>query len=250
MRLNDSGLRSSGYGEIDLTPFEAADVALFESVMGDRKEKNQQITKLYDSECNKFNERLNYRSTKKAEQGRIQKDIADLEARLSNLRLEDDTITKHLAQNPQLPEPKAPVLLVMDDLEAKLRDAGAQNIRAEQYQKNLTQSKAKKDDEEKLLAMEKRQREIKSEKQAKLKSIGESCGIAGLEFDETGNFIYQGTTAGMISDSQIMRLSSELSALYPEGFGLDLIDRAELSGSPFLSLLTVPRRKRKPSWPP
>ena len=235
----------SGYGEIDLTPFEAADVALFESVMGDRKEKNQQITKLYDSECNKFNERLNYRSTKKAEQGRIQKDIADLEARLSNLRLEDDTITKHLAQNPQLPEPKAPVLLVMDDLEAKLRDAGAQNIRAEQYQKNLTQSKAKKDDEEKLLAMEKRQREIKSEKQAKLKSIGESCGIAGLEFDETGNFIYQGTTAGMISDSQIMRLSSELSALYPEGFGLDLIDRAESLGKSIFEFVDRAKAEKK-----
>lgn len=34
----------------------------------------------------------------------------------------------------------------------------------------------------------------------------------------------------MLSGSQIMKLSSELSALYPEGLGIDLIDRGESLG--------------------
>src|SRR5208283_4244436 len=74
---------------------------------------------------------------------------------------------------------------------------------------------------------------------------GDTCGIKGLSFDETGNFIYQGTTAGMISDSQIMRLSSELSALYPEGFGIDLIDRGESLGRSIFEFVDRAKEENK-----
>ena len=49
----------------------------------------------------------------------------------------------------------------------------------------------------------------------------------------------------MISDSQIMRLSSELSALYPEGFGLDLIDRAESLGKSIFEFVDRAKAEKK-----
>lgn len=131
------------------------------------------------------------------------------------------------------------------ELEARIQNAAAQNVRAEQYAANKKRADAKAADEAALAALEKRGREIKAEKQTKLKSIGDSCGISGLSFDETGNFIYDGTTAGMISDSQIMRLSSDLSALYPQGFGLDLIDRAESLGKSIFEFVDRAKAENK-----
>ena len=58
----------------------------------------------------------------------------------------------------------------------------------------------------------------------------DESGIKGLKFDEDGNFTYNGTTASMLSTSEIMQLSSELSAMFPSGFDLSLIDRAESLG--------------------
>jgi hypothetical protein len=131
------------------------------------------------------------------------------------------------------------------ELEKQIQDAGATNVRAEQYQKNLARDAQRKADEKKLAELEARQKAIKLEKQSKLQSIEASCGIKGLKFDEDGNFIYDGTTAGMISDSQIMRLSSELSALYPDGFGLDLIDRAESLGKSIFEFVDKAKAEKK-----
>jgi hypothetical protein len=150
-----------------------------------------------------------------------------------------------LNANPARPELEKPVRPDTSELELKIQEAGATNVRAEQYQKNLVRYKAKEEDNKKLLELERRQREIKAEKQAKLQSISENCGIKGLSFDESGNFIYDGTTAGMISDSQIMRLSSELSALYPDGFGLDLIDRAESLGKSIFEFVDRAKAEKK-----
>jgi hypothetical protein len=49
----------------------------------------------------------------------------------------------------------------------------------------------------------------------------------------------------MISDSQIMRLSSDLSALYPEGFSLDLIDRAESLGKSIFEFVDRAKAENK-----
>ena len=45
----------------------------------------------------------------------------------------------------------------------------------------------------------------------------------------------------MLSTSQIMRLSGELSSLYPQGFGLELIDRAESLGKSIFTFTSTPR---------
>ena len=231
----------AGYGELDLTKVERVDAAAAQA-------KLQAINDDYDDACDKVNaanaEILSHNnSVERAENNKAdiesalethRKKVKELEAQLAAIKL---PTRKELKPKPVKPDTSA--------LEKQIQEAGATNVRAEQYQKNLERAKAKKADEEKLSAMEKRQREIKAEKQAKLKSISGTCGIEGLEFDEAGNFIYDGTTAGMISDSQIMRLSSELSALYPDGFGLDLIDRAESLGKSIFEFVDKAKAENK-----
>lgn len=231
----------AGYGEIDLTKIEVVDVRA-------AQDRLNSINATHDEACDKIeteNEsiRTHNNSVERVENTKsdiestlesYRKKVKDLEAQLKAIELPK---RKELKSKPVKPDTTA--------LENQIREAGATNVRATQYQHNLNRQKAKKNDEEKLSAMEKRQREIKAEKQAKLKSISSTCGIEGLEFDEAGNFIYDGTTAGMISDSQIMRLSSELSALYPDGFGLDLIDRAESLGKSIFEFVDRAKAENK-----
>ena len=103
-------------------------------------------------------------------------------------------------------------------------------MRVEQYQKNLKRAEEKKGAPGKLSALEDEQRNLKKKKSARLAEAGTKSGIEGLAFNEDGSFSYCGTSHGMLSTSQLMDLSQELSALYPTGFGLDLIDRAESLG--------------------
>jgi hypothetical protein len=49
----------------------------------------------------------------------------------------------------------------------------------------------------------------------------------------------------MLSTSQILKLSHELSALYPEGFGLDLIDRGESLGKSIFDFIEKAKREDK-----
>lgn len=121
-------------------------------------------------------------------------------------------------------------------LEAMLSEAGAKNVRHQQYLANLTRAKAKAADEQKVLDLERKQRDLKEAKVAKLAGISGTCGVPGLEFAGDGSFAFEDVSAGMLSDSQLMRLSQLLSAKYPEGFGLALIDRGESLGKSVLEL--------------
>jgi len=231
----------SGYGEIDLTPVEAVDVEA-------DKLKLAGIVQAYDLECGSVDTKNDAIRNDNAtidlaisRQDVLKSEITALELSLDSKRQELARIKpgtkRSLLVKPTKTDTSA--------LEKQIQDAGATNVRAENYKAAKKRADEKKADEKNLSAMEKRQRDIKAEKQAKLKSIGESCGIKGLEFDDSGNFIYQGTTAGMISDSQIMTLSSDLSALYPDGFGLDLIDRAESLGKSIFEFVDRAKAEKK-----
>lgn len=254
--------RISGYGIIDLTPVETVDVVALKGELSGKKsfyeadklKLGEQLAALDESHrkaCDKVDaenetiRRNNSEHDRSVSAGEdLQKEITRLREQLAEktkLHKENaiwlEAHPKHeLKARPVAPnrEPiqKAILDLTPDTsaLEKAIQEGLAANVRAEQYAANKARAEAKAQDEKKLAALEKRHREIKAEKMAKLKDVSNSCGIEGLEFDEQGNFIYQGTTAGMISDSQIMTLSSELSGLYPDGFGLDLLDRAESLG--------------------
>jgi hypothetical protein len=126
------------------------------------------------------------------------------------------------------PEDTAPAL-------AQLEAAGRVNAKAEAYQKALVQKAARDQDEASLRAQEKTVSDLRAQKIEKLKGIGAATGIEGLVFTEDG-FTFEGAAHDMISDSQMIRLSNALSAKYPEGFGINLIDRGESLGKSVLNL--------------
>lgn len=236
----------TGYGTIDLTKIEPVDIGGETAKLTQLREQHESAVKSV-SEYNAS--AVEHNSTVKRGEDSIfslKSEISDLETKLADKKSKLEACEKWIKDNPRmdskpLPSPSPDIAR----LEKVIQDAGATNVRAEQYQKNLERANAKKADEESLVNLEKRGREIKAEKQKKLSTISETCGIKGLEFDDSGNFIYDGTTAGMISDSQIMRLSSELSALYPEGFGLDLIDRAESLGKSIFEFVDKAKAENK-----
>jgi hypothetical protein len=165
-----------------------------------------------------------------------------------------DWLTKNEVKKPVQPNPRPDVAQLEEAirsqadtaaLDLKLSDAKATAVRFEQYQKNLKREEQRKADEASLKSKTDRLREIKKERVGKLKNVSESCGIPDLEFDEAGNLIYQGTHAGMLSTSQIMHLSSALSAKYPEGFGIELVDRAESLGKSIFQYIDYAKEKER-----
>ncbi|HUX57996.1 MAG TPA: AAA family ATPase [Bacteroidales bacterium] len=125
----------------------------------------------------------------------------------------------------------------------QLSEAAANNVRFEQYIADKKRLEAKNGFEEKLHDQEKRQKAIKKEKAEKLQVIDTK--IKDLSFDKEGNIIFQETFAGMLSTSQIMTLSNELSSLYPPGFGLSLIDRGESLGKSIFGFIEEAKRDNK-----
>lgn len=158
------------------------------------------------------------------------KEILRLQEALTHAKAEADKADAFIKANPfrpGVPEPDEPDTSALKE---KISNAKATNVRHEQYLKEKARAERKAIDQRELARLEKRLRELREEKLARLKSVSDNSRVPGLSFDESGEFYYEGTQAGMLSTSQLMKLSSDLSALYPAGFGLDLIDRGESLG--------------------
>lgn len=267
----------AAYGTIDLTEVKPVDVEALKAKLQETRDAHAKerdaievkITEAardhYDSVLARSRENDAIREHNRDVDRAIEKKdalelgIKELTRKIEAMKKERDAIKIPLVQElkPEIPaldnsalkkqvaDHAAACVPVESALENQIAEATAINVRAEQYKNNKARAAAKTADERILSDLEKKQREIKAAKQAKLKTISDSCGIKDLGFDEEGNFIYQGTTAGMISDSQIMKLSSELSALYPPGFSLDLIDRAESLGKSIFEFVDRAKSEKK-----
>lgn len=260
-----SDLRSklTGYGDIDLTEVKPVDTVALKRELAEIRSKAAEARGVLENELqeidnahqaaiesvekeNRITQSVNAAVNRAGEDAsRLDQQIVEAEKQLLDLSKKRDAVRQWLKENPEKTEktrPAAPDTRVLKgkilaaaspdtaELETKIQNAAAQNVRAEQYAKNKKRAEEKEADGIKLAALEQRQREIKAEKIAKLATISEACGIKDLAFDESGQFTFQGTQAGMLSTSQIMLLSSQLSALYPEGLGVELLDRAESLG--------------------
>lgn len=262
------------YGDIPLNPVEPVNIEglkraramVVREVEEDRAEARAEIAKIMgEYEAQKAKVDARNRDVQKVNRDRmntlasiqsndaaaksIRDQIAVLETRLGELAKETDASRAWLDGNPEKVEegyPQAPATSALDAratavadtsaIDAKIQDAGAVNVRAEQYQANLKRANQKAADESRILELEAEQRDLKAKKVAKLAALAENSGIPTLVFKEDGGFEYDGTDAGMLSDSQIMRLSQALSGLYPEGFSISLIDRGESLGKSVLTL--------------
>ena len=184
--------------------------------------------------------------------------ILALEAELAAARLALSQTDGWLSENPPKRESPLPTMPDTAALEAQLSAAAdtaevdallgkaqADEVRFNQYVKNEARQKEREADEALILGLDATVRELRSKKLAKLKACGESSGIPGLAFDEAGNFSYEECQAGMLSTSQLMRLSSQLSGLYPEGFGVELIDRAESLGRSIFDFVDQAKAENK-----
>jgi hypothetical protein len=192
------------------------------------------------------------------ESARLSTQISQMEAELVCLRSNRDNKVAWLKEHPlqveraNLPIPDnsdlekqlgiPPDTSVVDD---QLRAAEGARVRYQAYQASLGRQKEREADEALLLSLDATTRELRAKRLAKLQELSDSTGIPGLKFDEAGNFEFEGCTAGMLSTSQIMRLSSMLSALYPEGFGIELLDRGESLGKAIFEFIDRAREEQK-----
>ena len=254
------------YGALDLTPVTRVDVekikaaraGIVEQHRGKVKDAQDTIDRMTEAheqavaEVNAGNEAARThnatveRGTESLAEGERQ--IADLKARLADLETKAAKTREWLAKNPVkvlTPHPTAPdvsqyraITATQPDTAAcdqALQEAGAVNVRADNYEAAKRKAADKAKDEKALIEQERIGRDAKAAKIGKLATVGKSTGIAGLEFKE-GGFDFDGTDSSMLSDSQLMRLSDALSAKYPEGFGLSMIDRGESLGKSVLTL--------------
>jgi DNA repair exonuclease SbcCD ATPase subunit len=229
-----SSLRAkiSGYGIIDVAPVLKVDVGQLEDQLKFERKNNEEAEQKY----------RNAESEVKEHNATVQRGVetkASLESQIKELQSKLSTIESWLAKNPVKKMPTAPALVDTTSLESKLREAGAQNVRHEQYLANMKRNEEKQAEEKKLVNLEADQRKLKADKLAKLKEVNTNCKVDGLKFDDDGNFSYNGCAAGMLSTSELMTLSSKLSALYPEGLGVELLDRGESLGK---SIFTFVKR--------
>lgn len=240
------------YGEIDTTPIIPVDVESLNNELA--KERRNYTTIASASEADNVAIR-NHNSTVERGSETVnrelrqiedeEKKLADIQDGITLLKSHVEKVNKWITENPKKAEVARPPMPDTSELETKISQAAATQVRFEQYQSNLKRAESKRLEQESLTAKEKRQADIKKEKLAKLKTVSDDCGISGLSFDESGNFVYQGTTASMLSTSQLMRLSSELSSLYPEGFGIDLIDRGESLGKSIFEFVEKAKTENK-----
>jgi len=229
------------YGEIDTTPVNPVDVTELkkerERILDEHTVAVSEVDKRSESlrSLNDLRERkTERRDTITQEIRQIEDELAEVTKRLNDkkneLSLDKININQWLNDNPAATIASRPSPPDVSVLDAQISEAAAVAVRVEQYEKNVKRALEKRLKEEKLTANEATQRDLKKKKVSLLAETSQKSGIKGLVFNEDGSFTYDGTTAAMLSTSQLMSLSQELSALYPAGFGLDLIDRAESLG--------------------
>ena len=150
--------------------------------------------------------------------------------KIEELEKEIKTINAWFKNHPEEKTEEVPLFPDTVEIDNKILTGREQNVKYEQYLKDKKTISLKAEAQDDLTEKDEKIRDLRSDKAALLAGINDKCTIKGLKFDEAGNFEYENTTAGMLSTSQLMRLSSELGKLYPEGFGLELIDRGESIG--------------------
>jgi hypothetical protein len=258
-----STLRSkiAGYGDIVVQPVEPVNIEHLRHALQNAKENHAVVIQQRHGELAKL--RSDYAAAsadiaaknaevaqlngavQRAEQDGIylKNTIANLEAQLvkakedlaANLKWVEEHPKQNLLSYPPVPDTAALEASLSElpntaEIDAKLAEGLANNVRYENYLKEKNRLEEKETAVDLLRKTEQRQREIKQTKIDRLSALAAASGIPGLAFNDDATFSFEGVSAGMLSTSQVMRLSSLLSARYPAGLGVELIDRAESLG--------------------
>jgi DNA repair exonuclease SbcCD ATPase subunit len=219
------------YGDISSDVVEPVNI---EALQADKKK----IVDAHELEYNKI-----YTSNEKQRNINSERDRGI--AKVEELKAEIIKIETWLQANPFKYLKEVPLMPDTTEIDNKIGSAREQNVRYEQYLKDQGAISLKAEAQDSLTDKEEAIRDLRKDKASLLATINDKCTIKGLQFDDFGNFEYEGTTAGMLSTSQLMRLSSELSNLYPEGFGLELIDRGESIGKDIFQFIDRAKSENK-----
>lgn len=233
------------YGEIDLTKFERVNVESLRADLHRIREHNDKERRSVQEHNDEVALNNSRRVTYEATSRNWDVNITELEARLVEARAKKAEVVEWLRLHPHRDDVAEPEFLPVTEIEQAIQDAGANNVRAEIYEKNVTREQERKAKNLEVSQLEGRQREIYREKENHLTKLSEECGVPGLKFLPKGDFEYLGTRAGMLSTSQLMDLSSRISALYPTGFGLDLLDRGESLGKAIFEVVERAKAENK-----
>ena len=262
-----------GYGEIVLTEIVKPDMDKLNKTKADIQAKinaekqtveisNQKLKAEYNAKKQTaLNEIADFNSLQKDKSTAIQSATKTLENILQYVTgsifekcFDDNLANKTIGLLPQ-PEPEKPLIVdipepqyhLVDDTELSIidqniHDAKLLQVKYDQYLIDKKRFDAKEIDQNTLKITESAINILRKEKLTKQSEINGK--IEGLEASETG-IKYEGTSFNMLSTSQLMKLSSELSAMYPEGFGIELIDRGESLGKSIFDFVAKAERESK-----
>lgn len=240
----DLRVEIKAHGDIDLTPVELPNIGNLKLQKNEIIIKNNELKKQYKEQYEnvaKGNIQIinlnsiieNKKRDKINNDNKINdliKEIASLQDRIIGLKEKNNEIDEYLISHQikeQIQYPLEPEYFPTTEIDEKLSQANADQVRYEAYLKRREQAEEKQKKENLLKLKTDRQRAIKAEKITLLAQKSEESKIENLRFDEDGNSFYKNTSLSMLSTSQKMELSSKISNLYPQGFGLELIDRGE-----------------------
>jgi len=241
----DLRIKIKMYGAIDLTEIKAVDPVPIKNELERIRRVHRVHIEQVEEENGAIRKRNNEREQRTNALDLLTIEIAELEIKLRDAKQRKISNQAWLKENPLLDEKVIPAPPDTSHLEAQIADAAATNVRAEQYHRNVIRAKQKEADEKAILEIESSGRELKKKKITKLVEISDTCKIKDLAFGEFGAFTYEGTSDGMLSGSQIMKLSEELSNLYPKDLGIGLIDRAESLGKSVFLLIDRAKEEEK-----
>lgn len=263
-------LRSAikAYGEIDLTPVDEPDLVALKIEKNTIHAKNQAIVdneikrrEDHNKAQNKLQENIDRINTQIEEAGdTILKLDGDLKHFNAQLIVTQNTIKEKATRMSAIVKSKGELAVKLlesaepseilnlnllldkdckstEEIDEKISNAKADEVLFQAYQKNVARNNEKILTAERLKSKEASQRDIKADKIKLLASKSKDTGIEDFSFDEEGNARFQGTSMDMLSTSQVMNLSSFLSGLYPEGLGIELIDRAESLGQSIYNVI-------------
>jgi DNA repair exonuclease SbcCD ATPase subunit len=226
-----------GYGEVKPVKVDKPDIDSL-------KEEKKLIIDKHDEEHARVSKEHTRANNISSERKRWSEKHEELRVERHRLEIEMSKIDVWLKDNPEIPVDPLPILDTVS-IDEKINAASADQIRYEKYIEDEKRRSKKAELQDELIETEETIKDLRDKKTALLTTINDKCDIKGLVFDDNGDFEYEGTTAGMLSTSQLMRLSSDLSKLYPEGFGLELIDRGESMGKAIFEFIEKAKEENK-----
>lgn len=242
-RASDLRIEIKAFGEIDCTSVEKPDISSLEK---EKALENTKLVKEFNETQNKTTIFNNVQSNRKNAieiANKLHADIVNLVAPSIFTDCFDSELATQIRN--ELPKPERIKILNEEQMPDKthyneiierISDSKADMLRWENYQQALARQKQK---DAKRSALKECEELIRSQRQQKILKLSEyGKEISGLVFNETGELVFEGTMNDNLSTSQVIRLGSLLSKLYPDSLlDLELLDRGESLGTSIMTFV-------------